>query len=96
MCPGDNRYVIGSPALPKVSMHLSNGKTFTVRAEKFSASNVYVQKVTLNGKPWTQAWLSHSTISEGGELVFTLGAKPNKSWGSRPEAAPGAMHEIRP
>ncbi|MBI1754118.1 MAG: glycoside hydrolase family 92 protein [Acidobacteria bacterium] len=96
MCPGDNRYVIGSPALPKVSMHLSNGRTFTVRAEKFSAGNVYVQKATLNGKPWTKAWLSHANITEGGELVFTLGPKPNKAWASQPEAAPGAMRDVQP
>jgi len=96
LCPGDNRYVLGSPALPRVAMHLSNGKTFTVRAENFAPANVYVQKVTLDGRPWTQAWLPHSAIWAGGELVFTLGPTPNKAWASRPEAAPGALRGDRP
>jgi predicted alpha-1,2-mannosidase len=91
MCPGDNRYVLGSPALPRISMHLSNGRTFTVKAENFSAANVYVQKATLDGKPWTKAYLPHSAVAAGGELVFTLGPKPNKRWASAPEAAPGPM-----
>jgi predicted alpha-1,2-mannosidase len=91
MCPGDNRYVLGSPALPRIAMHMSNGRTFTVRAENFSAANVYVQKATLDGKPWTKAYLPHSVVAAGGELVFTLGPKPNKRWASAPEAAPGAL-----
>ncbi|MFZ1613197.1 MAG: GH92 family glycosyl hydrolase, partial [Holophaga sp.] len=75
LCPGDDRYVLGSPALPKVSMKVGNGKSFTVRAENFSPANVYVQKTTLNGQPWTKAWLPHAALVAGGELVFTLGPK---------------------
>jgi len=92
LCPGDDRYVLGSPALPKVAMKLPNGKTFTVRAEAFSPTNVYVQKATLNGRSLDRVWLAHREILAGGELVFTLGAKPNKAWGARPEAVPGPLH----
>jgi predicted alpha-1,2-mannosidase len=94
LCPGDNRYVLGSPAFPRIAMHLSNGKTFTIRAEKFSKENVYVQKVTLDGRPWTKAWLPHEAVAGGGELVFTLGPKPNKAWGSNPKDPFLAMHEL--
>lgn len=36
--------------------------------------------------------LAHSEILAGGELVFTLGARPNKAWGARPEGVPGPLH----
>jgi predicted alpha-1,2-mannosidase len=94
VCPGDNRYVLGSPAFPLVRMHMSNGRTLTVKAEHFAKANVYVQKVTLNGQPWTKAWLPHEAVAAGGELVFTLGPKPNTRWGTGPEAAFGALHEL--
>jgi predicted alpha-1,2-mannosidase len=92
--PGDNRYVLGSPAFPMIRMHMSNGRTLTVKAEHFSKANVYVQKVTLNGQPWTKAWLPHEAVAAGGELVFTLGPKPNTRWATGPDATLGAMHTL--
>ena len=96
MCPGSDRYILGSPALPMVRMHLGNGRTFTVRAEHFSAANVYVQTARLNGQPWNQAWLSHGDLMAGGELVFVLGPSPNKAFASQPSAAPGPLGTPEP
>lgn len=76
--PGEARYVIGSPALPRITLELGHGKRFTVRAENFSPENVYVQRLTLNGKPWRSVFLPHEAIAGGGELVFTLGPRPAK------------------
>ena len=78
VCPGEARYVIGSPALPRITLELGHGKRFTVRAENFSPANVYVQGVSLNGKPWTRIFLPHAAVAAGGELVFTLGPRPAK------------------
>jgi putative alpha-1,2-mannosidase len=74
--------VIGSPALKKAEMHLSNGKTVTVVAEGLSDKNIYVQSLTLNGQPWNSAFLPYREIKDGGRLVFTMGPEPNKAWGT--------------
>ena len=43
--------MIGSPAVPKAVVHLSNGKTLTVVAQNLSDKNIYVQSLTVNGRP---------------------------------------------
>jgi len=81
VCPGSDYYVIGSPAVPRAEMQLSNGKKLVVVAENLSAQNIYVQSVTLNGKPWNSVFLPHATVARGGKIVFTMGSQPNQTWG---------------
>ena len=88
VAPGSNEYVIGRPFLDKATMNLPNGKRFTVRAENLSATNGYVGRVTLNGKPLARTFLRHEDITAGGELVFTMQATPNKDWGTAKDARP--------
>lgn len=88
VAPGSNEYVIGRPFLDKAVMNLPNGKTFTIRSVGLSAENVYVAGVTLNGKPLAQSFLRHEQITAGGELVFTMSAKPNTDWGKGSASRP--------
>jgi len=78
VCPGSTEYILGSPAVKSAVLQLENGKTFTVEAPNQSETNVYVQKVTLNGKPVMSNSITHEDIMNGGKLVFTMGAKPKK------------------
>lgn len=86
--PADQRYVIGSPLFPEVSLNLPNGKTFTVKAEQVSDQNIYIQSATLNGSSLDRSWISHGEITQGGELVFEMGNEPNYNWASTPDAFP--------
>lgn len=52
---------------------------------------MYVQSATLDGKPWNKAWFSQADIGNGGTLVLTMGAEPNKEWGEDPRQAPPSM-----
>ena len=78
VCPGTDQYVIGAPYLPYMQVNLENGKTFTVRADKVSDKNRYIKSVTLNGKPYKKAYITHQDIMNGGELVFQMTSSPNK------------------
>ncbi len=78
VCPGTDQYVIGAPYLPFMKIHLENGNTFVVKANKVSDKNRYVKSVTLNGKPYEKAYITHQDIMNGGELVFQMSSKPNK------------------
>ena len=72
--PGSPEYTIGSPAVNHAVIHLDNGKTFTINVNNQSDKNVYIQKMTLNGKPLNKLSLNHSDIMNGGVLTFDMGA----------------------
>ena len=80
MCPGSDEYQIGTPAMKEIIINLENGKKFRVTTENFSKENIYIQSLTLNGKPYKSSMIKHHDIMSGGELKFTLGATPNKDW----------------
>jgi putative alpha-1,2-mannosidase len=67
------------------------GKTFTIEAKNVSDKNCYIQSATLNGKPLSKPWFYHADLVKGGNLILTMGDKPNKNWGSQPEDAPPSM-----
>jgi predicted alpha-1,2-mannosidase len=83
VCPAGDYYVIGAPQIPQATMHLSNGKTFTMTAENLSAANIYVQSVQLNGKNWDSPFLPYRELKHGGKLVFQMGPQPSQ-WGTNP------------
>lgn len=73
---GQDVYLIGSPAIPEVTLHLAGGKTFVIEAKSVSDKNLYVAGATLNGRPLNRAWLRHEEIVQGGRLVLEMSAKP--------------------
>ena len=80
--PGIPVYNIGSPLFPRVVLHLPGNKTFEIQANHNSSENKYIQSATLNGKPFDRCWILHEEIVKGGNLVFEMGAEPNKKWGT--------------
>ena len=80
VCPASGQYVFGAPYLPENVLHLQNGNTLTIKAPNVSDKNCYIQSVTLNGKLIHCGYISYEQIMTGGELVFTMGSKPNKKW----------------
>lgn len=77
--PGSNQYVLGRPFLPRATLHLPNGKRFTVVADALDDAHAYVGSVTLNGRPLERTYLEHEEILAGGELRFTMQAAPDKA-----------------
>jgi len=75
VAPGSEFYELGSPLVKSATINLENGKTFKIRVVNQSKSNVYVQKVTLNGKDIINNKISHFDILTGGELVFYMGVR---------------------
>ncbi|MFH1279754.1 MAG: GH92 family glycosyl hydrolase [Candidatus Eisenbacteria bacterium] len=80
--PGSTIYVIGSPLFPEATVRLPNGNRITIRAEGVSEENVYIQSATLQGEPYTKAYLTHEDLMAGGDLEFVMGPAPNESWGT--------------
>lgn len=74
--PVGGKYVFGAPQLPKATLHLTNGNTFTIEARNLSKENLYVKSISLNGKPYEKDYIDHQDIISGGQLVFEMTDKP--------------------
>lgn len=77
--PGNPLYTLGRPLFDEATIHLENGKKFTVRASNNSDKNKYVSEVKLNGVVLQQPFISHSDIISGGILEFAMSDQPLKS-----------------
>lgn len=76
--PAGGRYWFGSPLFDRAEIAVPGG-TFTIVAENNSAENKYIQRVWLNGQPYTKPYLWHKDLMAGGELVFEMGTE-EKVW----------------
>ncbi|MDI3319249.1 GH92 family glycosyl hydrolase [Pinibacter soli] len=79
--PANGVYVFGSPLFNRATINVGKGKTFTIQTTNNSKDNIYIQSVTLNGKPYTKSFIRHEDILKGGVLIFVMGSKPNKAFG---------------
>ena len=79
VCPGSDRYAIGSPSVTFARIKLENDKTLTIKTINQNKVNVYVQKVMVNGQELTRNYLLHNEIINGGEIQFYLTDNPNKT-----------------
>jgi putative alpha-1,2-mannosidase len=75
-------YLILAPRFEDISVQLGGaGNTLRITAAGFD-KGAYVQKLKVNGKPWSKSWISHELLvgKDGKEshLEFTMGAQPVK------------------
>jgi putative alpha-1,2-mannosidase len=92
--PSSPVYIMGSPIFDRATIHMGNGKEFVIIARNNSATNMYIQSATLNGKPRNKPWFSQADIADGANLVLTMGPQPNPKWGSAVESAPPSMTPV--
>ena len=78
-------FQFGSPLFEKITIKLDakyyKGKELVIVTKNQGQNNPYIQSVTWNGKPVNNNWLYRDILMEGGEMIFTMGPKPNKDWG---------------
>ncbi len=91
--PANSCYVFGSPAVNEASIKLPNGRTFDITAKDNSPENIYIQSITLNGKPYTKSYIHFNDIMSGGKLVLQMGNKPSETYGVSPEDRPYSEKE---
>ncbi|MBQ8895071.1 MAG: GH92 family glycosyl hydrolase [Clostridia bacterium] len=77
---GSGNYTLTSPLFEEVTLHLENGNDLTITAKNNSAENVYIQSVTVDGKPYNSTTISHSDFINAKEIVFEMGSAPS-DWG---------------
>jgi predicted alpha-1,2-mannosidase len=90
---GDGTYVIGTPLFEKVAVQLEGGKKILITAKNISKENIYIQSVKVNGKTHNKAYFNHQDLVDNGNIVFTMGKSPNKSWATNETAAPPSLSD---
>ena len=76
VAPASDKYMLGSPSIRTAVLKLENGKTLAIEAQDQSDKNVYVSKVTLNGRELDRDFLTYADITNGGKIVFYMADKP--------------------
>ncbi len=89
--PVSGEYVLGSPLFDRASIDVGGGKLFVVEAENNAADRPYIQSAELNGMPFARSFITHAELVAGGSLRLSMGAAPNPSWASAPDAAPSSF-----
>lgn len=90
--PASGEYLFGSPVFDEVKLKLPSKKTMVIRTKNNAKDHPYIQRVVLNGKPYTKTYIDHTTLLKGGVLEFVMGDKPNKQWGINPNDWPASAN----
>jgi len=86
--PANGAYVFGTPLINDATISLAGNKKFNIKVIDNNAENKYIQKIVLNGKPYSKSYLLHKTIMAGGTIQIYMGNKPSTTWGVKPEDRP--------
>ncbi|HOF56357.1 MAG TPA: GH92 family glycosyl hydrolase [Prolixibacteraceae bacterium] len=86
--PVNSAYVLGSPLHEEATLHLTNGKRFTVKALNNGPDRIYIRSARLNGSPWEKSYITHNDILRGGVLELEMGSTPNEDFGKNPRNRP--------
>ena len=96
VCPGSKEYAMGSPLFKEATLYLENGKRFSVKAKRNVPQNRYIQRATLNGRPFDKCYLTHDQIMTGGILKLEMGKDPNPGWASEIGSRPHSLSDRIP
>jgi predicted alpha-1,2-mannosidase len=78
--PGVGGLVLGTPMFDKVTLRLGGRRTLAVSRQ---GAGIYVQKVLLDGAPYSSLWLPLEKLHPGTtQLEFIVDSQPNKARGS--------------
>lgn len=91
VAPSSNVYNIGSPTVAGVTMRLGNGRKLRVTTDNWSARNVYIEKMLLDGRPYDKSYLTYDDIRNGAHIHYVMGPKPNKRRGVAPGSIPPSL-----
>jgi predicted alpha-1,2-mannosidase len=72
---GTDIYQVGAPLFRRADIRIG-GKTIKIKAENYSADNIYVKRFWLNDSLLNRRWIKHDEIAAGVELRFEMTSRP--------------------
>jgi putative alpha-1,2-mannosidase len=91
--PGTNQYVFGSPIFERATLTFENGRKLRIIAQGNSSENVYIKKISLEGKVVSRNYVQHHELTSGGRLIFYMEKNPAKNRGTEGSAIPFSMSD---
>ena len=88
--PGTSILTVNTPLFDRALIALSAGRIIRIIAPGASGRNrlKYIRGLRIDGEPSDRTYLPASVISNGGDVVFSLAANPDKVWGTAESSAP--------
>jgi len=86
--PASGKYIIGSPVVSKATISTTSRLPFTIESVNNSDTNIYIQRITFNGKPYPYSYITYQDMMKGGLLKIIMGSKPNYRFGAAKEYRP--------
>jgi len=88
--PGTTILTLNTPLFDHIEIRIPAGKSIRIFAPGASGTHRmrYIDGLRVDGRPSEQTSLPESIVRIGGELVYSLSARPNKAWGSAESSAP--------
>lgn len=74
-CPGEPYYTLTSPVFDEVEIDVPSGNTIKITADRPETGSIYIDRMTLGGKPLSKYRISHDELINGKELNFKLKSK---------------------
>lgn len=90
VCPGDGRYVIGTPWFDEMIITMDIGSYLIIHSEGGTGKHRYVKSVKLNGLDHPFAYLSHVDLMAGASIEFEMGSRPNMDFGRLDQHRPSS------
>ncbi|MCW3092986.1 MAG: putative Alpha,2-mannosidase [Ferruginibacter sp.] len=90
--PANGEYVFGSPCIDNAVIALPKKKTFEISVKNNSKINKYIQRVSLDGKPYNKIFITHQMLMKGGKLEFLMGPNPDKTFGTQTASWPSSVN----
>ena len=91
-CVGSGVYVIGSPQFDEITLHLGNGRDFTVLAKGAAEGKKYIRAARLNGRDWDHSWFTADDLLAGGVLELQMSERPCKTWAAADDQVPPSLY----
>jgi predicted alpha-1,2-mannosidase len=78
-------FQFGSPLFDRVTIQLDptyySGKELVLETKNNSKENVYIQSASFRNEKIENCWIDRKRLTEGGTLIFEMGAQPNLNFG---------------
>ncbi len=78
---------LGTPLFAHARIAVPDGAEIAIDAPQASDDAAYIEKVTLNGRPWSKSWVPFA-LDRPMRLTVAVGSRPNTSWAAAPQDAP--------
>lgn len=91
VAPSSNIYNVGSPCVKAMTVRMSNGKSIEMTTEDWSAENVYIKTMFVNGKKYNKSYIKYEDIRNGVKLHFVMSKKPAYKRAVSEDAVPPSL-----